>query len=131
MNTVNLLGRLTRDLELKYSQSGMAHIGFTIAVNRQFQRQGEERQADFINCKAFGKTAEFISKYFRKGSMIAVEGRIQTGSYEKDGNKIYTTDVMVERCHFTGEKSNGGESGQSNQEPGFYPLDDGEADLPF
>lgn len=101
MNSVQLMGRITKDLDLKTSQSGTSFMSFTVAVNRKFSK---EKETDFISCKAFGKTAENIAKFFSKGSLIAVEGRIQTGSYEKDGNRVYTTDVIVDGFHFTGEK---------------------------
>lgn len=105
MNLVTLMGRITKDLDLKTSQSGSSFMSFTIAINRAFTKQGEEKQTDFISCKAFGKTAENIAKFFSKGSLIAIEGRIQTGSYsDKEGKKVYTTDVMVSGFHFTGEK---------------------------
>jgi single-strand DNA-binding protein len=105
MNKSILMGRITKDLELKTSQAGTSFLSFTLAVNRQFVKQGEERQADFISCKAFGKTAENIAKFFLKGSLIAIEGRIQTGSYDnKEGQKVYTTDIMIDNFHFTGEK---------------------------
>jgi len=104
MNKTFLMGRIVKDLELKTSQAGTSFLSFTVAVNRAFTKQGEEKQTDFISCKAFGKTAENIVKFFSKGALIALEGRIQTRSYEKDGKKIYTTDVMVDGFHFTGEK---------------------------
>ncbi len=100
MNKAILLGRITKDLELKHTASGLAVLKFTVAVNRF--KKGE---ADFINCLAWDKTAELINTYFKKGSLIAIEGRIQTGSYDnKEGKKVYTTEVVVERMHFTGEK---------------------------
>lgn len=122
------MGRITKDLELKYAQSGTAILGFTLAVNRKYVKEGEERQADFIMCKAFGKTAENINNYFGKGKLILIEGRIQTGSYEKDGQRVYTTDVIVEGFDFTGEKK---QEESTQTESSFIPLDDGEDDLPF
>jgi single-strand DNA-binding protein len=104
MNSVHIIGRLTKDIELKYGNSRAAYCSFTLAVNRQFKKQGEERQADFISCKAFGKTAEFMSNHFSKGSQIAIDGRIQTGSYEKDGQKVYTFDIIVEQIYFAESK---------------------------
>lgn len=129
MNKTILMGRLTKDVELKYSNSNVAFASFTVAVNREFVKEGEERQADFIMCKAFGKTAEFVSKYFSKGKMISLVGRIQTGNYEKDGTKVFTTDVMVEKVYFCGDS---GKTNNENVAPaeGFVPVSDTE-DLPF
>lgn len=108
INTVILLGRLTADAELKTSASGISYCRFTVAVDRQ-TRQGEEKKTDFINCVAWRQTAEFISNWFRKGQMIAVEGSIQTSSYtNRDGARVYTTDVLVSKASFTGNRSDGG-----------------------
>jgi single-strand DNA-binding protein len=96
MNKAILIGRITKDLELKASASGMSYLSFTLAVNRR----GKDKEADFITCKAFSKTAEFINTYMSKGRQIAVEGRIQTGSYDKDGAKVYTTDVICDNVYF-------------------------------
>lgn len=105
MNKVFLVGRLTRDPELRYSSSNLATMRCAIAVDRQFVREGEERGADFINIVAFGNRAETMSKYLTKGSQIAVDGRIQTGSYDgTDGKKVYTTDVIVENFQFLDSK---------------------------
>ncbi len=105
MNKVFLLGRLTRDPELRYTSSNLATMRCAIAVDRQFARDGEERGADFINIVAFGNRAETMSKYLTKGSQIAVDGRIQTGSYDgTDGKKVYTTDVIVENFQFLDTK---------------------------
>ncbi len=117
MNNVSLIGRLTADPELRHTQSGLANTRFTIAVDRRFTRQGEERQADFINIVAFQQTAEFVCKYFGKGKRIALTGRIQTGSYtDRDGNKRYTTDVIAENVEFCDSKSdsNSGNGGYQN-----------------
>lgn len=126
MNTVNLLGRLTKDIEVRYgdnSETAVAH--FSIAVNRRFKNKDGNYDADFINCVAFGKTAEFLEKWFKKGQEIAVTGRIQTGSYtNKDGNKVYTTDVVVENVFFAGK-------GSKNDESEFKPVDDNMDELPF
>ena len=129
MNKTILMGRLTKDIELKQGNSGTAFAGFTVAVNRDFVKEGEERQADFIMCKAFGKTAEFVSKYFSKGKMISLVGRIQTGSYEKDDQKVFTTDVMVEKVYFCGDSGN---KGGNEQAQAFTPIDvSGDEPLPF
>ena len=105
MNTVVLMGRLTRDPEIRYSQTGTAVARFNLAVNRRFSREGEPG-ADFINCIAFGKSAEFAEKYFRIGLKIVIRGRIQTGSYtNRDGATIYTTDVVIEEQNFAESKA--------------------------
>ena len=105
MNKVFLVGRLTRDPELRYTSSNLATMRCSIAVDRQFVREGEERGADFINIVAFGNRAETMSKYLTKGSQIAVDGRIQTGSYDgTDGKKVYTTDVVIENFQFLDSK---------------------------
>lgn len=143
MNRVNLLGRLTRDPETRYSngQQATAVARFTLAVDRKFKRDGEPT-ADFINCVAFGKTAEFVEKYFHKGNRLALSGRIQTGSYtNKDGNKVYTTDIMVDDVEFC-ENRNSGQSQQTQTKPsepdpmtdsaGFMSIpDDIDDELPF
>ena len=108
MNKVILMGRLTRDPEVRYSSgdSSMAIARYTLAVDRRFRRNGDgEQTADFIGCVAFGKSAEFAERYFRQGLKIVVTGRIQTGSYtNKDGQKVYTTDVVVEDQEFAESK---------------------------
>lgn len=107
MNKVILMGRLTRDPEVRYSQGEkpVAVARYTLAVNRTFKRQGEA-DADFINCVTFGRSAEFAEKYFRQGIRIVVSGRIQTGSYtNRDGVKVYTTEVVVEEQEFAESKS--------------------------
>ena len=119
MNKVILMGRLTRDPEVRYSagENALAIARYTLAVDRRFRRDGEA-SADFINCVSFGRTAEFAEKYFRQGLKIAVTGRIQTGSYtNKDGQKVYTTDVVVEECEFAESKNAAGENS------GFTPAD--------
>ena len=100
MNKAILLGRLTRDPELRQTNSGIPVMSFTIAVDRRFRSQSGERQTDFISCQAWRQTAEFLAKHFQKGSRIAVVGSIQTGSYEKNGQTIYTTEVVVDEVHF-------------------------------
>lgn len=128
MNKVILLGRMTKDVEVRRGDSDSIFARFSLAVDRRFKREGEEQTADFINCVAFGKTAEFLEKYGRKGVKFIVEGRIQTGSYtNKDGVKIYTTDIIVENIEFTESKSAGagGDSGFGN-----IP-EEMEAEMPF
>ena len=104
MNKVILMGRLTRDPEVRYSQGGensLAIARYTLAVDRRFKRNGDDQTADFIGCVAFGRNAEFAEKYFRQGLKVVVTGRIQTGSYtNKDGVKVYTTEVIVEEQEF-------------------------------
>lgn len=127
------MGRLTREPEVKYSQgeNATAIARFTLAVDRKFKKDGEQ-SADFINCVAFGKTAEFVERYCTKGTKLVVEGRIQTGSYtNKDGNKVYTTDVVVEGVEFAESKAsaaNTAETTPDNYEP--QPVDE-ENELPF
>ena len=107
MNKVFLVGRLARDPELRYTASNLATMRCAIAVDRQFVREGEERGADFINIVAFGNRAETMKKYLVKGSQVAIDGRIQTGSYDgQDGKKVYTTDVIVENFQFLDTKGN-------------------------
>ena len=118
MNNVNLLGRLTADPELRQTQSGISSCRFTIAVNRRFKNENGEYDADFITCVAWRQTAEFVSRYFSKGSMIAVSGSLRTGKYQdKNHSDVthYTTDVYVDNVEFTGEKK--GEGTTSNQQP--------------
>ena len=119
MNKVILMGRLTRDPEVRYSQgdASTAVARFTLAVDRRFKRDGDEQTADFINCVAFGRTGEFLERYGRKGTKFVVEGRIQTGSYtNKDGQRVYTTDVVVEQVEFA-------ESKASSDNSGYVPAD--------
>ena len=105
LNKVILMGRFTRDPELRSTPQGVSTCAFSIAVDRNFVRQGEERKADFINCVAWRQTAEFISKYFKKGSMIALEGSIQTRSWDdNDGKKRYATEVIVSQVYFAESK---------------------------
>lgn len=104
MNLFMGIGRITKTPELRYTTSNMAVVKFTLAINRDTKNKKGEYETDFISCVAYNKTSELISKYLDKGSLIAVEGKIQTGSYEKDGKKIYTTDVLVERIQFIDTK---------------------------
>ena len=132
MNKVILLGRLTRDPELRTTPSGVSVTSFSIAVSRRFQKD----QTDFINCVAWRQTAEFVSKYFAKGSMISVVGSLQTGRYEKDGQTHYTTDVVVDEVYFTGRRNESNGQGVS-QEDSTFNIDEGfmpmpaDDDLPF
>lgn len=106
MNKVILIGRLTRDPELRYTQSGSAVTTFTLAVDRRFTNQNGEREADFINCVAWQKTAEFVANYFKKGRAMALEGRMQVRSYEaNDGQRRWVTEVVAEQIEFVGPKN--------------------------
>ena len=96
INKVILAGRLIKDAELKSTTSGKEVCQFVLAVTRNYKNANGEYESDFITCKAFGKTAQFISNFTKKGNKLAIEGRMLTGSYEKDGNKVYTTDIVVE-----------------------------------
>lgn len=148
MNKAILMGRLTRDPEVRYSQgeNSTAVARFTLAVDRRFRRPGENAEADFISCVVFGKQAEFVEKYFKQGMKMVAAGRIQTGSYtNKDGQKVYTTDVVLEDIEFAESKANSGDSGfqggyqrDSKPEPssamgdGFMNIPDGiDEELPF
>jgi len=116
MNKVILMGRLTRDPEVRYTQTNNTLVAsFSLAVNRRFAKQGEERQADFINVVAWSKTGEFCSKYFKKGQQVGVIGRIQTRSWE-DENKVkhYATEVIAEEAYFADSKRDGVAGGFEN-----------------
>lgn len=139
MNNVSLVGRLTRDPEVRYSKNNtnLAVTRFNIAVDRRFKKEGQA-DADFINCVAFGKTGEFVEKYFAKGMRIGLTGRIQTGSYtNKDGLKVYTTDIVVENVEFVESKKQQDEyqappKGQDDIGDGFMNIpDELEEELPF
>lgn len=143
MNKVILVGRLTKDPELRVTQSGINVCSFTVACDRRFQKAGEERQADFINCIAWRQQADFISKFFTKGMRIALDGSIQTRSWDdNDGNKRYATEVVVDHAEFaqskneaTGTVAPGASqaasyaSAPSGDIDGFMPVE--EEDLPF
>lgn len=143
MNKVILMGRLTRDPEVRYSQgeNPMAIARYSLAVDRRFNRNNQDGQtADFINCVAFGRNGEFAEKYLRKGTKILAEGRIQTGSYtNKDGVKVYTTDVVVENQEFAESKASQSEGGYAPSQSaapapaddGFMNIPDGIEELPF
>lgn len=135
MNKVVLVGRLTRDPEIRYAnnEKNTCTARFSLAINRKFKTNGQY-EADFPNCVAMGKTAEFVEKYFHKGDMIALDGRIQTGSYtNKDGNKVYTTDVFAENVEFAQSKNDSSNSNNSKpSSDGFMNIPDGiESELPF
>ena len=141
LNQSVLMGRLTADPEVRYLQGTDNSVTrFTLAVERDYKAAGEERaKTDFINCTAWNKTGEFISKYFRKGSMIAITGSIETGSYtDRDNKKVYTTEVRVSKASFTGERRNESDNNNNNYIPepsygdGFMNIPDGiDEELPF
>ena len=146
MNKVILMGRLTRDAEIRYSQgeSTTAIARFSLAVDRRFRRDNDEQTAAFINCVAFGRTAEFLERFGRKGTKFVLEGRIQTGSYtNKDGQRVYTTDVVAENVEFAESKNNssaGNDFGGAPSAPspsgaagdGFMNIPEGiDEELPF
>ena len=153
MNRVILMGRLTRDPDVRYSagENSTAVARYTLAVDRRFRRDGDSATADFIGCVAFGRQAEFAEKYLRQGTKIAITGRIQTGSYtNRDGQKVYTTDVVVEEVEFAESKASqersgasagmpttagttpGGAAGLTTDKDGFMNIPDGiDEELPF
>ncbi len=142
LNNVVLMGRLTATPELKQTASGTEVTSFTVAIDRSYNKQGEEKQTDFINCTAWRGTAKFITSYFAKGQMIAVTGSIQTRNYEdKDGNKRTATEVLVNQASFCGGKNENNNSTNSTQNysstpaPNTYENDfeelSGDDDLPF
>lgn len=131
MNKVVLLGRLTKDVDVRYTQTNNIMVAsFSLAVNRRFVKQGEERQADFINIVAWNKTAEFCSKYFKKGQQVGIIGRIQTRNYEDDNKvKHYVTEVVAEEVYFADSKKEDDNATTEETESGnFYNSTD---ELPF
>ena len=136
MNKAILMGRLTKDVEMRQTPNGVTVARFTLAVNRRFKSEGQP-DADFINCVAWRQTGEFIVKYFQKGSMIAVVGSIQTRSWDgQDGKKQYATEVVVDEAYFTGGKNDATKSGDGNTSTentsGFDTITpEDEDDLPF
>ena len=118
LNLVTMIGRIAGDIDLRYSAEGTAVVSFSLAVNR-----GKEKEVDFIRCKAFKKTAEILAEFCKKGSRINVVGNIRTGSYEKDGKKVYVTDIIVDRFQFLDAKPV-----EQKEEPNGNTLED---DIPF
>ena len=138
MNNITLIGRLTRDPEVRYStgENSTCIARFSIAVQRKFKNAEGNYEADFPNIIAFGKQSEFIEKYFHKGDMIGIRGRIQTGSYtNKDGVKVYTTDVVAEDVEFVGSKNDNSTTPANPSKPvddGFINVPEGiDDELPF
>ena len=119
MNKVMLIGRLTKDPDLRYTQSGTAVANFTLAVNRRYNPNGEQ-EADFINCVAWQKAAEFVADYFHKGKQMALEGRLQVRSYDGDDKRRWVTEVVVEQMEFVGSKNDKGNSGNGNSGGGTH-----------
>jgi len=146
MNKVILMGRLTKDPEVRYTQTNNTLVAsFTLAVNRRFTREGDQQTADFINCSAWAKTGEFVSKYFKKGQQMAIVGRIQTRSWDdQQGQKRYATDVVAEEVYFADSKKNSdngnfdntfgadesAQSGSNNASTSDFEVSSGD-DLPF
>ena len=145
LNSAIIMGRLTADPELRTTSSNISFVRFSVAVDRAYQKQGTERQTDFINVVAWRQTADFVSRYFRKGQMIAVQGSIQTGSYEKDGVRRQTFEIVADNVSFCGSKNESGAatadryptpaaqpaSFQNNSADDFAGVDAVEDDLPF
>ena len=134
MNNVVLIGRLTRDPDVRYTNSQLAIARFSLAIDRGKDREGNDRGADFPNVVVFGRQAESCEKYLEKGKLVAIQGRIQTGSYEKDGRKIYTTEVVAERVKFLewGDRSAGATTVAPSPDgipEGFQAIED--EDIPF
>lgn len=132
MNKVILIGRLTKDVDFRKGDNDKVSARFNLAVNRRFKNANGDTEADFPSCVAFGKTAEFINNYFKKGSAIAITGRIQTGSYEKDGAKVYTTDVFVDEAEFVESKGNSGsDNAKADTKAPETSASEEDDDLPF
>lgn len=132
MNKVILIGRLTKDVDFRKGDNDKVSARFNLAVNRRFKNANGDTETDFPSCVAFGKTAEFINNYFKKGSAIAITGRIQTGSYEKDGAKVYTTDVFVDEAEFVESKGNGGsDNAKADTKAPETSASEEDDDLPF
>lgn len=129
MNKVTLMGRLVKDPEIRYTQGAtpIAIARYTLAVNRRYKKEGEP-EADFINCIAFGKNGEFAEKWLKKGRLIAIAGRIQVRSWEENGTKRWSTEVVAEEHYFADSKQE-----QKPESQGFYPIDESaeDEDLPF
>lgn len=130
LNCAVIMGRLTADPELRQTSSGVSVTKFTVAVDRRYQ-QGEDKIADFINVTAWRSTADFVTRYFKKGSMIAVQGSIQTGSYEKDGVKHYTFEIVANNVSFCGSKANNTPATENATQGEFVAVADDDDSLPF
>ena len=132
INRTILIGRITKNLELKYTTNNIANLRFTIAVNRRIKKEDGTQQADFINCVAWRAQAENMAKFLQKGSLIGIEGRIETGSYQaQDGQMRYTTDVVVDNVQFL-ESASKEKTQQQSQQPGYdATINFSDDDLPF
>lgn len=131
MNEVILSGRLAKDPEIRYTKDGTAAGNFTLAVDRRFKREGSP-EADFPRCTVWGRTAELAEKYLKKGTKIMITGRIQTGSYEKDGRKIYTTDVIIDNFEFCEKKADTETTAPDIPDDHFVDVPEGiQEELPF
>lgn len=132
LNKIMVMGRLTRDPELRYTQSGTPVASFTVAVDRDFADQNGKRETDFIDCVAWRQGGEFVSKYFSKGSMIVVVGRLQLRDWtDKEGNKRRTAEIVTESTYFGESKRKDGYEERPVEEPQFEELPDDDGDLPF
>lgn len=134
INRVVLIGRLTKDPELKYTSNGTAVASFTLAVNRPFANQNGEKETDFINCVIWRKQAENVANYLKKGSLAGVEGRLQTRNYEgQDGKRVYITEIVADSVQFLDTRSNNGDSPSQTSNPfdSGKAIDISDDDLPF
>ena len=133
MNKVILMGRLTKDPEVRYTQtSNIMVTSFTLAVNRRFVAQGQERQADFLPIVSWNKTAEFVAKYFKKGQQVAVIGRVETRNYDdKDGKKVYVTEVIAEEVYFADSKKEEGQATNFTPNNTDFEMSADNDNLPF
>lgn len=129
MNSVQIIGRITKDPEIRYNQQGTAFGRFSVAIDRGKDKDGNDRGADYPNVTCFGKTAELVEKWCYKGQLVGVTGRLQTGSYEKDGKKVYTTDVVADRVEFLSRREQAEANPPENPPEGFAQITD--EDIPF
>ena len=131
LNKIFIMGRLTRDPELRHTQSGTAVASFSLAVDRDFKEQDGSRATDFIDCVAWRSSAEFVDKYFSKGRMAVVEGRLQIRDWtDKDGNKRRSAEIVADSVYFGDSKRDGGDTAQSEPQGGFSEIED-DGDIPF
>lgn len=134
MNKAILIGRLTKDIELKTTANGVSVCSFAVAVNRRFKNSDGSYDADFVSCVAWRQQAEFLAKYFGKGASVGIVGSIQTRNYENNGQKVYVTEVNVDEVYFVGNKSERSTQAQNSDNlpnDGFMPIPESGGDLPF